>query len=255
MMVLIVSMLVYTLWALQQLSYLSLMQALGVAVLSWFTLPLYYLTRLLFALPFFILIPLAYFGFLWIRAHAASRKGERMFQQHLQTLTLNPQDADAHYQLGFISLKRGNLDTAHNYFAKAIEIDPQDPDYHYFLGRTFELKGEWALALEHYEEVYRISPEYRLGDIFREVGKGYVNTGSLEKGIEFLKFFLAQRSSDPEGRYWLAVALQKSGDSEQMRVQLHMILQQTRSNPGFFRKENREWIYRARMLLRDAGKN
>jgi tetratricopeptide (TPR) repeat protein len=250
--------LIYTLWAIQHLSYLSLMRSIGVFVLSCFTLPVYFLiteylsTEYLSALPFFFMIPLIYMGTQWIRAHFSARTGEQAFQQHLHTLTINPQDADAHYQLGIIHLKRRNLEAARKCFIKAIEIDPRDPDYHYSLGRSFELKGEWAPALEQYEETYRINPEYRLGEVFREVGKGYVNLGNIEKGIEFLTFFLTKRNSDPEGRYWLAVALQKSGDLEQMQIQLHMILLQTRSNPRFFRKENREWIYRARMMIRDA---
>ena len=96
---------------------------------------------------------------------------------------------------------------ARGYFENALRIDPGDPDYHYYLGRCHETEREWSQALEQYEETYRLNPEYRLGDILREVGKGYLHTGNVEKGIEFLRFFLAKRSSDPEGRYWLAVAL------------------------------------------------
>jgi tetratricopeptide (TPR) repeat protein len=195
---------------------------------------------------------LIYLGYQWIRGHFASQINERAFQQKLHALTLNPQDADAHYQLGLIHLNRRNLDAARRYFESALKIDPNDPDYHYFLGRACELRGEWTRALEQYEETYRLNPEYGQGDIFREVGKGYLHTGNVEKGMEFLKFFLAKRGSDPEGRYWLAVALQKTGDSEQMRMHLNVIVEQARSSPSFFRKENREWVYRARNMIRNS---
>lgn len=242
----------YTLWAIRKLNYLSGIQAIGVFALSWFTYPAYYaLTSFIAALPFFFLIPLIYFGYQWIRNHNLSHSGERSFRQHLQTLTVNPQDADAQYQLGLIHLRRRNLDAAQRYFENALKIDPSDGEYHYFLGRTHELKGEWACALEQFEETYRLDPEYGLGDICREVGKGYLHTGNFEKAMEFLKFFLAKRGSDPEGRYWMAVALQKTGDEEQMRVQLNMIAEQARSAPRFFRRENREWIYRARTMIRN----
>jgi tetratricopeptide (TPR) repeat protein len=243
---------VYTFWAVKQLNYLSPVQALGVLALSIFALPLHYiLISFIFALPFFLGIPVAYLAYQWIRGYVASQTSERSFQQQLHALTLNPQDADAQYQLGLISLKRRNLSSARKYFENAIKIDPIDPDYHYSLGRTYELNEEWGPALEQYEETYSLNPEYGLGDIFREVGKGYLHAGSVEKGIEFLRFFLAKRGSDPEGRYWLAIALQKAGDSEQMRVQLNMIVEQARSNPGFFRKGTREWVYRARGMIRD----
>jgi tetratricopeptide (TPR) repeat protein len=245
--------LAYTLWAIRRLNYLTPVQALAVFFLSGFTFPIYYLlVSFLFALPLFFMIPIIYFGYQWIRGYQTSHGGERAFQQHLHTLTANPQDADAQYQLGLIYLRRRNLDAARRYFENALKIDSADPEYHYFLGRVYELKGEWPLALEQYEETYRINPEYALGDIFREVGKGYLHTGDTDKAIEFLKFFLTKRGSDPEGRYWLAIAFQQTGDIEQMRLQLNMIVEQARSNPRFFRKENREWIYRARSMIRNS---
>jgi len=253
MLVLLLLLVIYTIWAIKQLNYLSAAQAIAVFALSWFTLPVYYLlTSFFLALPFFILIPLLYLGFQWVRSHFASHANERDFQQQLHALTSNPQDSDAQYQLGLIHLRRRNLDVARRYFENALKIDPSDPEYHYCLGRANELAGDWAKALEQYEETYSLNPEYGMGDIFREVGKGYLQTGNVEKGAEFLRYFLNKRSSDPEGRYWLAVALLKSGDMDQMRVQLNTILDQARSNPRFFRKENREWIYRARNLIRDS---
>ncbi len=241
----------YTIWAIRELNQISSVAAIGTFVLSWFTLPIFYvLIMFLFALPFFVLLPVAYLAFQRFRAYFSSREDEKIFQRRLQDLTLNPQDADAQHQLGLIHLKRGNLVTAADHFARAIRIDPDCAEYHYWLGRLFESKGDWTRALEEYEETYRISPEHALGDIFREVGKAYLHTGNLDKAMEFLEFFLESRGSDPEGRYWLAVTLQKLGKSEQMRVQLNTILEQARSNPRFFRKGNRQWILRARRLLK-----
>jgi tetratricopeptide (TPR) repeat protein len=248
----------YSLWAIKELGFLTLAQSLGVFALSWFTLliPLIViwlsiLPRGIFALPFFIMVPLVYLAYQRLREYWVRQGGERSFRQNLHTLTLNPQDADANYQLGLIHFKRRNFDSAKRYFESALKIQPADPDYHYHLGRTYELGGEWQLALEQYEETYRLNPDYGLGDIFREVGKAYLHTGSVEKSREFFEYFLKNRSSDPEGRYWLAMALQHLGQEDQMRFQLNMLLEQARSTPRFFRKENREWIYRARKQLRD----
>ncbi len=243
---------VYTVWAIRQLNYLSVAQALGVFAVSWFTLPVFFiLTSFLFALPFFIMIPLMVLGYLWIQTRWASRAGEQASQQHLRSLMSNPKDADAHYQLGLLYLNRRNISVARGHFENALRIDPGDPDYYYHLGRCHETDGQWSRALEHYEETYRLSPEYRLGDVLREVGKAYLHTGNADKAVEFLRCFLAKRNSDPEGRYWLALALEKKGEKDEMRVQLELVMEQARSSPRFFRKENREWIYRARNKIRD----
>ncbi|PYU88913.1 MAG: hypothetical protein DMG08_23560 [Acidobacteria bacterium] len=243
----------YTVWAIKEINYLSTLAAVGVFVLSWFTLPLFFvLTRFLFALPFFIMIPLGYVAWQRLRGYFELKSGEQDLKAHLHSLTVNPQDADAHHQLGLIDLRRADLDKAQIHFEKAIEIDPRDPDYHYYLGRVFEEKGNWPAALEQYEQTYHLNAKYGLGDIFREVGKGYLHTGRLEKAVEFLHFFLDNRSSDPEGRYWVAVAFQKLGQTAEMRNQLRTLLDQARSNPRFFRKGNRRWLHQARMLLRQS---
>jgi tetratricopeptide (TPR) repeat protein len=254
LLILIVLTAVYSIWAIKELNYLSMAAALGVFALSWLTLPIFYiLSSFLFTLPLFIMLPLLYLAFQRWRGLLQTRAGDSDFQQHLRALTVNSQDADAHYQLGLIYLKRRSLEAAERYFGNALAIDSGDADYHYFLGRVYEIRADWPRALEQFEETYRLNPEYGLGDIFREVGKGYLHTGRLEKAVEFLKFFLENRASDPEGRYWLAVALLKTGDGGQMRLQLSTILEQARTNPRFFRKENREWLYRARVLLKQKG--
>lgn len=249
--VLSASLIVYTVWAVRELNHISTVAAIAVFALSTLTFPVFYLlSSFFFALPLFIMFPLAYLGFVRLRSLAAAREQERALQRHLQSLTANQRDADARYQLGLIHMKRGNLPQAQTSFEDALKTDPEDPDYHYWLGRLFETKGDWAGALEQYEETYRRSPEYGQGDIFREVGKAYLHVGKLEKAVEFLQFFLETRGSDPEGRYWLAVAYQRLGKTDEMRVQLNTILTQARSHPRYFRKEKREWIFRSRSLLR-----
>jgi tetratricopeptide (TPR) repeat protein len=246
---------IYTVWAVKELNYVSLVAALGVFVLSWLTLPAFYvLTMFLFALPLFVLIPILYLSLQRFRSFLAARVEVRNFQERLHGLTLNPQDADAHHQLGLIHLKRENLDAAQRYFENALRIDSRDPDYHYYLGRVFEAKGDWPSALEHYEDTYRLAPNHRLGDIFRDVGKAYLHNGEPEKAKEFLQFFLDKRNSDPEGRYWLAITFQKLSLDQEMRSQLNSVLEQARANPRFFRKENRQWLYRSRVLLRQTSR-
>jgi tetratricopeptide (TPR) repeat protein len=246
--------LIYTVWAIAELGYLSPVAGLGVFALSWITLPVFYvLTTFLFALPLFLLLPLFYLAVQRMRNFFTVGERARALEQNLKTLTLNPQDADAHHQLGLIHLGKGHLDAAQSCFQNAVAIDPEDPGNHFYLGRVFEKKADWSRALEQFETTYRLSPNFSLGDIFREVGKGYLQTGHPDKAAEFLRHFLEARVSDPEGRFWLAVALQHSGDMQGMRVQLNTILDQARSNPRFFTREHREWIYRSRSLLRGGG--
>lgn len=243
----------YTFWAVMRLNYLSPVKTIGIFALSMLTAPIFAAIYLFIrSLPFLLLILLFYPVARWIRNLGIGRTGTGDFQRNMRTLTINPQNADAHYQLGRISLDRGNPDTAREHFDAAVKITQHVAEYYYYFGIACERKKDWGKALECYEKAYRLDPEYGQGDIFREVGKAYLNTGSVEKGKEFLTFFLSRRDADPEGRYWLADALVKSGDTTDARIQLSMVLEQARENPRFFRKRNREWIYRARNLLRET---
>ena len=241
----------YTVWAVRELSFVPWAAAAAAFVLSWLTAPVFYvMTAFLASLPLFLMLPLAYLGWQRLRVYESGRRSERALQEHLKVLRLNPHDADARHQLGLTCLEAGRLDEAERHLREAVRIAPADPDHRYSLGRVFERREEWPAALEAYEETYRLNPQYGLGDVIREVGKSYVNTGSTEKGREFLEYFLETRGSDPEARYWLAEALDRLGHRDEARSQLATILEQSRSNPRFFRREHRRWIHQARQLLR-----
>jgi hypothetical protein len=247
---------VYTLWAIKQLNAVSYGRTLGVLALSCLTFPVYYvLTTYWQVCLIFSLILLIWMAFRGIRSRHIAGTKTRDMRRHLQALTENPQDTDALYQMGLIHFHQRHMDAAQDYFARAIKISSGQPEYHYFLGRAYEAKDNWYQAIEQYEITCRLNPDYRLGDIHREVGKGYLHTGNVEKGRELLELFLSRHSSDMEGRYWLAVAFQKLGVVEQMRFHLNVILEQARSQPLSFRQTNREWIYRARNLRRNWERN
>jgi tetratricopeptide (TPR) repeat protein len=235
-----------------RLNYLSPAKTCGVFAVSVLTVPIFLVVyAFIWSLPFLFLIPLFYLAAGWIRNLGAGRTETVDFRRNMRELTLNPRNADAHYQIGRISLDRGDPAAARGYFEAAVKITDDVAEYYYYFGLACARKNDWDKALECFEKAYRLDPEYGQGDIFREVGKAYINTGYAEKGKEFLEYFLTRREADPEGRYWLAAALKKSGDAERARFQLTLIVEQAKANPRFYRKRNREWIYRARNLLRD----
>lgn len=241
---------VYTVWALGQWSRMSIAAAFGVFALSWITLPVFFLlSSFPVALPLFLLLPLAYFIRRYAGDLASARAAERDLRRYLQALTADPNDSHALCQLGRIHFRQGRYDSARDYLRQAVKIDARAPEYRYTLGRVLEAQGDWPGALARYEEAYGLDPGFGAGDISREMGKACLHAGSLGKAVRFLQDFLKERPSDPEGRYWLAVALEKSRDREGMRVHLNILLDHARSSTRLFRRKHQEWIRRARMLL------
>ena len=68
----------YTVWSIRELNRLSVVQALGAFLLSWFTLPIFYLLiSSLLVLLFFAVIPVIYLGWRRISASIAVQKSRQ----------------------------------------------------------------------------------------------------------------------------------------------------------------------------------
>jgi tetratricopeptide (TPR) repeat protein len=116
---------------------ISLWRSLAVMALS--TLVTYFAAAIfmplfgtLLASPF-LLILLFLLGRGYIGELTRSAEARASFKRNLEAATLNPADASAHYNLGLIHQKRGELSEARARFQRAIEIDPDEVDSHYQL--------------------------------------------------------------------------------------------------------------------------
>jgi hypothetical protein len=243
----------YTTWAISHLNCLTMAQASGIFILSWFSLPIFYLLTYTHFVPvLFILAPLLFWSGRRFRKYRAYRMDEILFQRHLARLSSDPENAVSNCQIGKILLKRKNPDEASGYFENALRRDPENLDYGYYLGRACGMKGDWNRALQFYEGVYKDDAEYGSGKIVRELGKTYVHLDKIGRGKELLRLFLIKHDRDLEARYWMAVAQQKTGQTAQMVGELKLIMDQVRANPRSFYRQNRKWIYRARDMLRET---
>ena len=247
---------VYTVWVVKRLNFLTTIQSLSIFILCSFTLPVLFIpTYTWYAMLIVLLSGVICLFPRRLRRQLAKRADKRRVPQHLAVLASNAQDADANYQLGLFSLNNNDLYSAGKYFDTACRTAPDNPDYCYYLGRSYERKDQWPKALELYEETNRIHPEYGSGDIYRELGKAYLHTNNIEKAIECFKVFLNKRNMDPEARYWLAVALQRTGDTTQMIGELNRILYRAKADRSLFGGKNRHWVLASRDMLREARNN
>ena len=55
-------------------------------------------------------------------------KRDEAEKAYLQAITLAPQNARAHYNLGLLFLEQGKLKESENEFSKAMQLDPNDTD-------------------------------------------------------------------------------------------------------------------------------
>lgn len=213
--------------------------ATGASVFGWLAV---------FLTPFlgFVASPfLLYYAYQFLRGDVGDVLGSfgarQSFKRYLAAATINPRDADAHYQLGLIHLQRRQLAEARQRFARAVEIDPREIDAHYQLGRL--ARGEKRLedARKHFDAVVTRDERHASHEVWREVGATYLESESYEHARWALQKFVDQRPHDPEGLYRLGMALVGLGQKEAAQPMFRRAVEAVDTMPRYLQRKAGPW--------------
>jgi Flp pilus assembly protein TadD len=124
----------------------------------------------------------------------------------------------AHNNLGYLSMRRGELDEAISHFNRALTIRAGNATSHYNLGRALiennlanalARKGLAGDATPHYEEAVRLRPDY--ADAYYNFGSVLFREGKIDDAITEWRKALAIQPDDAEGHRSLGTAFHKKG--------------------------------------------
>jgi tetratricopeptide (TPR) repeat protein len=235
-----------------RLTYGRAVGVMAMAALSLVALPL--LPRLLYLLtsPFLLILVILLFRNVLGDIFSAQR-ARANFERNLATATLNPADASAHYNLGLIYQQRGQMEEAKASFHRAIEIDPDETDAHYQLGRIGREEGRLPEALAHFEATVQRDQEHSQHEIWREIGRTYLQAGQFEDARGALERFLRSRPSDAEGRYHHGLALFKLGRAPEAADEMRACIEAVRTSPAYKYRAERRWMNEAEAFLRSQS--
>jgi len=134
------------------------------------------------------------------------------------TLAVTGENDVAHNNLGFLFLRRGELDKAISHFQAALDIRSRNTETHYSLGaaliqnnlgNAFARKRLWDDAINHLQEAVRLRPDY--ADAYFNLGSVLFQRGRIEQAIAQWQKALAVRPRDAEARRNVADALRREG--------------------------------------------
>lgn len=238
--------------AVLRVSYGGSAGVVALASLSLVALPL--LPRLLFLLtsPFLLILVIILLRNVFGDLVSAQRARED-FKRSLETATLNPADASAHYNLGLIYQQRGQLEEAKTSFKRAIEIDPEETDAHYQLGRIVRDEGKLAEAINHFDSVVRQNADHSQSEVWREIGHTYFQAGQLEDARAAFERFIDKRPSDAEGRYRYGLTLHRLGRYDEAAAQMQACIEAVRTSPSYKYRAEKHWASEAQSFLRSQG--
>ena len=135
------------------------------------------------------------------------------------TLAVTGENDVAHNNLGFLFLRRGELDKAISEFQAALDIRSRNTETHYSLGaalvqnnlgNAFARKQLWNEAIDHLQEAVRLRPDY--ADAYFNLGSVFFQQGRIDRAIAQWQKALAIRPTDAEAHRNLASALRKQGN-------------------------------------------
>jgi tetratricopeptide (TPR) repeat protein len=98
-----------------------------------------------------------------------------------KALQINPDYAEAHYNLGDALIRRGSANEAIAHFQKALEIDPDYAGAHINLGNALLQKGRVDEAITHYQKALQINPYFAVAHI--NLGNALIRKGRVDEAI------------------------------------------------------------------------
>jgi TolA-binding protein len=201
------------------------------------------------ASPFMLYYLYRTFGNQFNRLGAGLLSRQRL-KERLENATLNPRDADAHYQLGLIYAQRRQYDAATERFRKAIEIDPGAPDAHYQLARIARAQGRFADAIEYCRAAVRVGDKHSSSQVWREIGIASFLAGDDETARQTLEKYLDRRPYDPAGLCWYGRTMARQGQHEAARSAFEQAIEAVRTMPPARRRQVRSWEGEARREIK-----
>lgn len=181
-----------------------------------------------------------------------SHRAKAAFKQNLESATLNPADASAHYNLGLIHQSRGELDAARERFERALQIDPEEIDASYQLGRIARQQKRYADAIQNFEQVVARNPAHSQHEVWREVAATYIAAGQFEDARTALDQFLEHRPSDPEGLYLMGRAHAGLGHKREATSLMQACIEAVKTAPAYKYRASKRWLNEAQQFIKSS---
>jgi tetratricopeptide (TPR) repeat protein len=147
------------------------------------------------------------------------------------TLAVTGENDVAHNNLGFLFLRKGELDKAISEFQAALDIRARETQTHYNLGaalihnnlgNAFARKQLWDEAIGHLQEAVRLRPDY--ADAYFNLGTVFFQQSRIEQAIAQWQKALAIHPRDAEAHRSVASAIRKQGNVKEVIAEYEQAL-------------------------------
>jgi len=170
-----------------------------------------------------------------------SLRRRQNFRRSMEAATVNPRDAEAHYQLGLVYQHRRQTTEAVDRFKQAIGIDWGETDAHFQLGRIARGRGQLQEAIDHFSVVIEQDEKHSNHEIWREIGATYLAASMFAEARDALETFAERRAYDPEGLFCYGNCLEGLGQTEQAQEMFRRCVDAVNTMPHYRQGQLRKW--------------
>jgi Flp pilus assembly protein TadD/peroxiredoxin len=128
---------------------------------------------------------------------------EQASESFLEAVASKPDDPDAYYNLGTLSLRRNKFVEARNYLEQALKLRPNYPEAWNNLGMMAAQEGHPDEAIQNFQQSLRLRPGYAIALL--NLGNVYRRQRDFDKAEESLNHALDIQPDDPEIYYSLGM--------------------------------------------------
>jgi len=204
-------------------------------------------TALLVVLALYLLFDFQYLGF--ARSAVGWIKVAGEIRELRSDVSLNPHNASAQNDLGRLLVLNGRAQEAVAPLERAIErLDDLD-ETNYYLGLAYLKTGRERDGVARIEQALAINPRFRYGEPYLRLGEHYLTMGRYDDALAMLKQQGEIHTSSVEGLYQLGETYRRMGDPAQARDAYRKSITAFRQSPRYKRREERRWVWRARLAL------
>lgn len=187
-------------------------------------------------------------GFRW-KMPAIERWERARRKKWLEKLVHEAPSQEALGELARICATEGEHARAVELFGQALRRDPGDIDSLYGRGLSRIETGDHQAAVEDLAALAAADPSYKLHQGNLALARALEGLGDEEKALHVYRQILG-RTPVSEAYYGLGKLLAKRGQPEEARQMMQEILAKQNGLPRYLRRQERPWIWKARMLLK-----
>jgi predicted TPR repeat methyltransferase len=126
---------------------------------------------------------------------------EAAVKSYEQALAVKPDYAEAHSNLGLIHHELGQLEAAVKRYEQALAIKPDYAEAYYNLGITLNELGQLEAAVKHYEQALAIKPD--CAEVHNNLGNTFQKLGQLDAAVKHYEQALAIKADYSEAQHMI----------------------------------------------------